>query len=143
MLTRAAQCVLFVVFFVGIIPAAVGAAEEIRGGEWQFTTHIQLPGMAPPGGAEGLTRTACINPANPIPPDAQCRLDNVHRTGSVVTWETTCTSPIGPVQAAGSARYAGETMQGTLTTRIPGPNGTPTDAPGTITGRYLGPCNGK
>jgi Protein of unknown function (DUF3617) len=143
MRTRVAQGVLLAGFLAGIIPAVAGAAEEIRGGEWQFTTHIQLPGTAQPANAQSMTRTACIDPANPVPPDAQCRLENLRRNGSVVTWATTCNSPVGPVQAAGSARYAGDTMQGTLTTRIPGPNGTPTDAPGTINGRYLGPCEAR
>ena len=143
MRTSAAQGMLFAVFVAGIIPATAGAAEDIKGGEWQFTTHIQLPGMAQPGGAEGMTRTACIDPANPVPPDAQCRLDNLRRNGSVVMWATTCTSPIGPVQSTGSARYAGDTMQGSLTTRVRGANGTPIDAPGQITGRYLGPCDAR
>lgn len=144
MRTRTAQGILLAAFLAGILPGAVRGAEEIRGGEWQFTTHLQLPaGMPQPGDGQGMTRTACINPANPIPPDAQCKLDNMHRDGSVITWATTCSSPIGPIQSAGSARYAGDTMQGTLTTRIPGPNGTPSDAPGTISGRYLGPCSAK
>jgi hypothetical protein len=126
-----------------ILPLAVQAAEPIRGGEWQFTTHMQIPGMPQQPGGEGMTRTACIDPANPIPADAQCKLDSVNRSGAVVTWAMTCNSPKGPIHSSGSARYAGETMQASLTSRIPGPNGQPTDAPGTITGRYLGPCGAK
>jgi Protein of unknown function (DUF3617) len=143
MRTTAAQGVLFAAFLAGIVPPAARGAEEIKSGEWQFTTHIQLPGTAQPADHQDMTRTACVNSANPIPADAQCKIDNLHRNGGVVTWEMTCSSPVGPVQSAGSARYAGNSMQATLTTRIPGPNGKPTDAPGTITGRYLGPCDAK
>ena len=102
---------------------------------------MQLPGMTQPDGDKGMTRRACIDPANPIPADSECKLDNVRRDGGTVTWGMTCNSLAGEIRSAGSARYIGDTMQATLTARIPGPNGQPTDAPGTITGRYLGPCN--
>jgi Protein of unknown function (DUF3617) len=141
MTTRAARGILLTATLSAIIPLLTQAAEPIRGGEWQFTTHIQLPaGMPQPGGGQGMTQTTCINSANPVPADAQCKLDNVDRNGGVVTWTMTCGSPIGPIQSAGSARYVGDTMEATLTTRIPDPNGKPTDAPGTITGHYIGPC---
>jgi hypothetical protein len=38
---------------------------------------------------------------------------------------------------AGSARYAGNTMEGTVTARVPGSNGQPVDTPGDIAGRPL------
>jgi hypothetical protein len=50
---------------------------------------MQLPGAvqsAPAGQAAGgnapMTRTACINAANPIPEEAQCKVDQVDRRGS-------------------------------------------------------------
>ena len=51
---------------------------------------MQLPGAAqsPPGvqpaagGNAPMTRTACIDAANPIPAEAQCKLDQVDRRGS-------------------------------------------------------------
>jgi hypothetical protein len=89
---------------------------------------MQLPGAvqsAPPGQAAGgnapMTRTACINAANPIPAEAQCKVDQVDRRGSLVTWAMTCNSPRGEIHSAGSARYAGNTMEGTVTARVPGP----------------------
>jgi len=54
-----------------------------------------------------------------------------------------CNSPRGEIHSAGSARYAGNTMEGTVTARVPGPNGQPVDAPGHIAGRYLAPCDAK
>jgi hypothetical protein len=112
---------------------------------------MQLPGAAqsPPGvqasagGNAPMTRTACIDAANPIPAEAQCTLDRVDRQGSVVTWAMTCNTPRGPILSAGSGRYAGDTMEATLTARVPGPNGQPVDTPGRISGRYLAPCDAK
>jgi Protein of unknown function (DUF3617) len=112
---------------------------------------MQLPGAAQSrpdvqpaaGGNAPMVRTACIDAANPIPAEAQCKLDRVDRHGSVVTWAMTCNSPRGPILSAGAGRYAGDTMEATLTARVPSPNGQPVDSPGRISGRYLGPCDAK
>jgi Protein of unknown function (DUF3617) len=137
-------------------PMAARAVEEIKGGKWQFTTQMQMPaapqspsGVQPrPEGNTSMTRTACIDQANPVPADTQqgnvqCKLDEVDRRGSNVTWSMTCASPRGAIQSAGAARYTGDTMEATLTARIPGPNGQPMDTPGRITGRYLGACDAR
>jgi Protein of unknown function (DUF3617) len=148
---RAAEGILIAVLLTGFTATAHGA-DEIKGGKWQFTTQMQMPVTAPsqaggaqarPGGAPDMTRTACIDAANPIPAEAQCKIDKVERNGGVVTWAMTCNSPRGPIQSAGSARYAGDTMEATMTARVPGPSGQPVDTPGRITGRYLGPCDTK
>jgi len=84
-----------------------------------------------------------IDAANPIPAEAQCKVNQVDRRGSLVTWAMTCNSPRGEIHSAGSARYAGSTMEGTVTAQVPGPNGQTVDTPGHIAGRYLAPCDAK
>ncbi len=151
MMTKAAGGILLTIVLAGVMSAALQAADEIKGGKWQFTTQMQLPGDSQPrpgaqasaGGSTPMTLTACIDAANPIPAEAQCKLDQVDRHGGVVTWAMTCNSPRGPIRSAGSGRYAGDTMEATLTARVPGPNGQPVDTPGRITGRYLEPCDAK
>jgi hypothetical protein len=152
MKTEVAKGILIAALVIGGA-AAGGAAEEIKGGKWQFTTQMQLPASAAKpdapagsGSGQGMTRTACVDAANPVPPETQqgnvqCKVDKVERKGGLVTWSMTCSSPQGPIQSSGAARYSGDTMEATLTARLPGPNGQPVDAPGRITGRYLGPCN--
>jgi Protein of unknown function (DUF3617) len=150
-MTRAAGGILLTILLAGASSVPSRAADEIKAGKWQFTTQMQLPGTAqsPPGlqasagGNAPVTLTACIDAANPIPAEAQCKLDQVDRHGGVVTWAMTCNSPRGPIRSAGSGRYAGDTMEATLTARVPGPNGQPVDTPGRITGRYLEPCDAK
>ena len=90
-----------------------------------------------------LSNLESVIVANPIPAEGQCKLDRVDPRGSVVTWAMTCNSPRGPILSAGSGRYAGDTMEATLTARVPGPNGQAVDTPGHITGRYLGVCDAK
>jgi hypothetical protein len=151
MMTRAGRDILLTLVLAGAMPAASQAADEIKAGKWQFTTEMQLAGAAPPspgvqasaGGNAPMTRTACIDAANPIPAEGQCKLDRVDRHGGVITWAMTCNTPRGPILSAGSGRYAGDTMEATLTARVPGPNGQPVDSPGRITGRYLGPCDAR
>ena len=147
---RAAQQFLLAAFLAGIAPSAAHAADAVKAGKWEFTTQMEMPAQqAPPGGqpapgnGQPMTRTACIDPVHPIPVDQQCKLDNMHRSGDAVTWAMTCEMAQGPVHSTGSARYAGDTMEAKLTARVPSPNGQPIDAPGRITGRYLGPCDAR
>ena len=145
MMTRTAGGILLTLVLASAMSAASQAAEEIKGGKWQFTTQMQSPpGVQPAAsGNAPVTLTACIDSANPIPAEGQCKLDQTDHRGSLVTWAMTCNSPRGPIRSAGSGRYSGDTMEATLTARVPGPNGQPVDTPGRITGRYLGPCDAK
>jgi hypothetical protein len=151
MTIKSAGGILLTMVLASASSVPLRAADEIKAGKWEFTTQMQLPGAAqsPPGvqasagGNAPMTRTACIDAANPIPAEAQCKLDQVDRRGGVVTWAMTCNTPRGPILSAGSGRYAGDTMEATLTARVPGPNGQPIDTPGHITGRYIAPCDAK
>lgn len=145
---RAGQRILLAALLAGLIPGAARAAEAVKAGKWQFTTQMQLPasqsaagGQSVTGSGQPMTRTACIDAVHPIPVEAQCKLDDMRQNGGTVTWAMTCNMPQGPVHSTGSARYADDTMTATLTARVLGPNGQPADAPGRITGRYLGPCD--
>ena len=150
-MTRAVGTVMLTIVLASASSVALRAADEIKEGKWEFTTQMQLPGAAqsPPGfqasagGNAPMTLTTCIDAANPIPAQAQCKLDRVERHGGVVTWAMTCNTPRGPILSAGSGRYTGDTMEATLTARVPGPDGKPVDAPGKITGHYLAPCDAK
>jgi hypothetical protein len=146
----AARGILLAALLAGIAPAGAQAADAVKAGKWQFTTQMQLPAMRSPAGGQSaagsgqpMTHTACIDAAHPIPVEAQCKLDDMRQNGGTVTWAMTCNMPQGPIHSTGSARYVGETMEASLTARVPGPNGQPIDAPGRITGRYLGPCDAR
>jgi hypothetical protein len=91
-MTRAAGRNLLALSFATAVSVAAQAADEIKSGKWEFTTQMQLPGAfqsAPAGHAAGgnapMTRTACVDAANPIPAEPQCKVDQVDRRGSLVT----------------------------------------------------------
>jgi hypothetical protein len=64
----------------------------------------------------------------------------MQRNGGTVSWATTCTTGQGTVRSQGVARYAGDTMDATLITQVPRPNGGTMETSQRISGRYLGPC---
>lgn len=135
---------LFAAVSALMAPVAARAADEIKGGKWQFTTQMRMP---PPGGDAAMTRTACVDPANPVPAETrqgnvQCKLDRMQRQGGTVSWSMTCAAPQGPpIRSEGVAHYRGDAMEATLTAHMIAPNGQPFDNPGRITGRYLGACD--
>lgn len=124
------------------IPAR--AADAIKGGNWEFTSQLQgLAGAAAPsGGVVGSTQMLCINAERAVPTDPRqgCTIDRTQRNGGTVSWTGTCTTPQGKVRSEGVAQYSGDTMQATLTTHIPQPNGNTLDTSQRITGRYRGAC---
>src|ERR1700738_5071004 len=126
-MTRAAGGNLLALSLATAVSVAAQAADEIKSGKWEFTTQMQLPGAVPSapsgqaaGGSAPMTRIACIDAANPIPAEAQCKVDQVDRRGSLVTWAMPCHSPRGAVPPAGAPPCAGNTMEGTVTALGPG-----------------------
>ncbi|HTZ36951.1 MAG TPA: DUF3617 family protein [Stellaceae bacterium] len=141
------------------------AADAIRPGKWEFAAQVELPNLPklppgitlPPGiklGAGGIdvTRTSCISQGTAIPAEikppgeqhGQCKVTTLENNGGTVRWATDCTQPDSQtVHAEGVAHYAGNTMEATLKTRVSGGKAPPSETTQHITGRYLGPCDGK
>jgi hypothetical protein len=112
------------------------AQESIKVGLWQFTSQ----GGPQQGGQQiGSNFTNCIDPARSVPvdPNLSCRVDGISRSGTAITWATTCNTPQGTFQSKGVAQYGAATMAETLTTEVPVLGGQVVQR---ISGRYLGPC---
>lgn len=148
--TKLAICGLAMLGAMAGLAIRAPAADAIKGGSWEFISQLQgapmphpQPGtQSPPGGGIAATQTLCIEPDKAVPTDPRqgCRIDRTQRNGGTVSWSGSCTTQQGTVRSDGVAHYSGETMDGTLTTRIPQPNGGTMDTSQRITGRYLGPC---
>ena len=150
MTRRAAGSSVLALSLAAAVSVAAQGADEIKSGKLEFTTQMQLSGAvrsAPAGQAAGgnapMTRTACINAANPIPDEARCKVDRVDRRGSLVTRAMTCNSPRGEIHSAGSARYAGNTMEGTVTARVRGPMVSRSIPPAISPAVISQPCDAK
>jgi hypothetical protein len=163
-----ALAALLAIVWAGI--GAAHAADAVKSGNWEYTTTLQMPHMPqlPPGvqlppnvhmqgdaGGMTVTSTHCISAGDPIaglngPHGAeaagmQCKSDRMDRSGSTVSWAGTCTTPDGGrVHSEGTAHYDGDQMEADVKTQTTSPQGgAPRKTSLHVTGRYLGPCNGR
>ncbi|MBV9016745.1 MAG: DUF3617 family protein [Alphaproteobacteria bacterium] len=131
------------------------AADEIKPGEWQFTSELQAPApmagpqsstprsaepQPPADNSAKTTHKACIasNSAVPAGLDPRCKLDGAQRQGPRVTWSMNCANT--RVRSDGVAQYHGDTMDGTMVSHVPSAEGAAMDLTQHITGRFVGPC---
>ena len=144
---RALRCGWLLLLVPPLVLAGVTsthAPEVLRAGRWQFTAEPPaLPfGFSLPSGVQGqpggASFTSCIDPALSVPTDPRlaCTVDGMNRSGTTITWATTCSILQDTFRSEGVAQYSGDTMSGTMTTRVP-VLGQLTQR---ISGRYLGPC---
>jgi hypothetical protein len=145
MTTRAETRILLTAVLAGLAPVGRSARTRSRA---QFTTEMELPTMpsaaadaqAQPANGAPMTRaphrSRQSGPAVTQQGDVRCKLDKMERHRGSVTWAMTCNSPQGPIHSGDTARYTGGTMAANLTASVPRPAGR-------ITGRYLGPCDGR
>jgi hypothetical protein len=148
---------------------AAHAADMVKPGKWQYTTTMHMPNMPqlPPGvqlppnvqmqsGPGGMTVTSlhCVTasdptaglsgPHGPRAAGMECKTDRVDRSGDTVSWAGTCTTPDGgTVHSEGTARYEGDQMEADVKTETTPPHGAPMETAMHVTGRYIGPCDGR
>jgi hypothetical protein len=141
--------------------ACAGFADNaIKPGKWEISMllpgYVRVPGVPlRPGesiGPEGLTSvtTKCASATDPpgLPPTPlQQNLCTMERdvNGDTATWTMNCGWAKGTSSTfEGTVHYHGDTLDGTTTStmRIESPSGDMTARTfGSITGRYVGPCD--
>lgn len=93
-------------------------ADEInlQPGMWQWTTMMEIPGMAmqvPP-----VVHSGCINREDLVPTNqnqhGDCTITDQTISNSQVTWTVNCSSPQGSSTMNGVMNYSGDTAQGTM-----------------------------
>ncbi len=160
-----ARIVFAAVLAAGLgIGAAGNAADQIRGGEWEFAVQVAMPNLPklppgvqlPPGirmGPGGVTvkRRECLSAGNPVPAAArqphagdahgQCTTDAFTVSGGTVRWRVSCVSAEATTRSEGVAHYDGERMDADITVSTMTPGGPPTTVSQHMTGRWLGPCD--
>lgn len=142
----------------------VVAADGPKPGRWEYTTTMQMPGMAampklpegvqlPPGvtmpqmGPKGLTSSfqQCVTGEEAIPRNENgredCTVTKQERKGNTVRWAATCNTPQGKAEGEGSVTYQGDSMQGNFRFKGQDGRGQPFEMTQQMSGRYLGPCS--
>jgi hypothetical protein len=154
--------VAIVALHAAALPA--GAAEGIRPGKWEYTVTTRMPNMPqaqqlppnvpmPAGGGMTATHTSCVTsndpaaelakPHGPAGAQSRCNVDRMDRSGTTVSWATTCTNPDGVSRSEGTARYTADRVDADSRTRTTRQNGGAMEVSNHIVGRYLGPCDGR
>ena len=152
------RTLLLLLLPVGMAVGAARAEDAVKAGKWEFSSQLNLPNtpQLPPGaslpegakasaGGASATHSQCVDPEKAVPSDPRrgCKIEHMQRGGALITWTTTCDSPQGKVESKGSARYHGNTMEANMNTRLPNGSGGFITTTQHITGRYLGPCDGR
>lgn len=152
---------------LAVAPTWPAGADTIRPGKWEYTVTTQIPNiqlppgvtlppevkLPPGGGSVTATQTSCVatgdptaeltKPRGPRAAESKCTVDKMDRRGSTISWSTTCTGPDGTTRSEGSAQYNADRIEATAVTRTSGPNMQPIDITNRISGRHVGPCDGK
>lgn len=126
-----------------------GAAAGIRPGKWEYTVTTQMPNLpqlppgvqlppnvqVPAGGGMTATHTSRVTstdpaaelakPHGPAAAQSRCNVDRMDRSGSTVSWATSCIAPDGMSRSEGAKRYSGERVKANSRTRTTPRNGTP------------------
>ncbi len=131
---------LLVVAFLAFSPAARGDLPEIREGDWEITTALEIPGV--PVEMPPITEVQCLGPKAPIPyppgEDLECRPLKVDVEGNEVAWRLGCNGD--SVTVSGNAVYYHDVMAGTMEIVFDDPEVGEMSVRYVLKGRYLGQC---
>ena len=111
---------------------------NIKEGEWEITTKMEMKGM--PMQMPAYTHTQCLTKNDMVPNSSQqsdeCKIKNITTSGGTVSWKMECDSGNGKTIGSGKVTYSGDTMKGTIKMEIPGQM----EMTSKMTGKRIGPC---
>jgi hypothetical protein len=119
--------------------ASAPARADIAPGNWEISAATTIEGLGQPS---SFTQTRCLTAEDARDPSrlfagtpgGRCDFTSRNDTGSVFTFQVTCTTQ-PPVVGEGSVRYDASTLEGEVEIRMDG-----LKTHSRITGRRLGPC---
>ena len=109
---------IFSISFAGSVP-------DIKEGEWEITTKMNIPAMGmemPP-----MKHTQCLTKKNLIPQKSQsgqeCKISQTKVTGNTVTWTMQCSGGHGgEMKGSGEITYSGNSFKGKIELKGTQPN---------------------
>ena len=142
------KCILFFITalaFVSFMTAAgpVDASEpNIREGEWEITTKIEMEGMPSNMPQQEFVHTQCLTRDDYVPqgPKAgassgSCEIRDVQSRGDSVTWTMQCNTGQGEMNGKGRITYSGDRFEGSIEAVMSGMKMTQQ-----MEGRRIGDC---
>jgi hypothetical protein len=126
-------------FLLVLLLASAPARADLSPGNWEISASTMVEGMSQPSTLRQercLTAEDARDPSRLFggTPGGRCDFTSRNDTGSVFTFQVTCTTQ-PPVVGEGSVRYSAEALDGEVDLRADN-----LKTHSRITGRRLGPC---
>ncbi|MBN2644566.1 MAG: DUF3617 family protein [Desulfuromonadaceae bacterium] len=101
-----------------VVSAGPAEAMNMKEGQWQLTTRMEIPGMPFP--VPPMTFTQCLTEDNMVPQDDQqdqgsCTITDQRTVGNTYSYTMVCNSDGQRTEGKGSFTYEGTRMHGTMT----------------------------
>jgi len=116
-------------------------ALDFEPGRYEITSKIDMPGM--PGAIPPQTIIQCMTDQDPVPNSSpenrDCKITNMQKTKTTVSWEMECIQQGQKMTSVGQMTYNGDTFKGTIQTNL-GPNAGNMKMTAVITGKRLSNC---
>jgi len=100
-------------FAAALAPQARAGAKGVT---WETTFSIEMEGMAMPAQTQRICVAEGSEPEPPAGPDDDCRVKDVKRSGSRMTWKVVCTGK-DPMTGEGDMTYGADAWKGNVTLR--------------------------
>jgi hypothetical protein len=100
------------------------AVPDIREGQWEITTKVEIPGM--PANMPPMKNTQCLTNKDFVPknsqPGQECSFPETKITGNTVTYKMECKGKQGEMKGSGEITYSGDSFKGTMKMQMPQAN---------------------
>jgi hypothetical protein len=120
------------------------ALAQMKEGEWEITTKIEMKGI--PVAMPATTMKQCMTKDNMVPKQGkqpkgqECTTKDQKVTGDTVTYTVECNSDKGTTVVNGTMTYKGDSFDGTSDTTMKIKGKPDMLMSSTMSGKYLGPC---
>jgi len=112
---------------------------DIREGQWEITTKMEIPGM--PTNMPPVKNTQCLTDKDFVPENSQpgqdCKFPETKVTGNTVTWTMECKGKGGEMKGTGKIVYSGDSFKGTMKMQMPQSN---MEMTAHMEGKRIGDC---
>lgn len=106
--------IIFCVFLGIIMGFSVAWALDIKEGQYEITSRVEIPGM--PSSMPPVTVKQCLTQKDPVPNQSsagqECRITDMKTEGNTVSWAMECTQQGNSMQGKGSMIFQGDRFKG-------------------------------
>ena len=133
--------VICIVVSVMIMSVSLLWALNIKEGQYQITSEVEMQGM--PSSMPPVTSTQCITQQDFVPVDPNnsqdCKIIDMQTKGNKVNWTMECSQQGNTLKATGTMTFHGDWFEGVTNMKM-GPEAGNMMITTRMKGKYIGPC---